>query len=598
MPMPTHATISRRRMLSLTGATSLGLAGAALIGCSSNRAAAPGSGAAVIATAASGTEKPRSGGIVKYPEQKNPDTLDPYRTGGGLIDAYTSLVYSRLFTFEPGNGEPAQGKLVGDLVKSYEQPDPLTLVLKLNTAAKFDQKAPLNGRQVNAKDVVESWKRYAKEDTYRTQLANSANPDAPIESMEVVDDSTVRVKYKFADATAINIMAGRIWIQPVEGMGGGIDLTKEPRGSGPFLFESYSNSVSLNYKRNPNWFGGEGQRPYLDGVTIPIIPEQAQAEAQFRAKNLHFSAVSRQNIPIFAKELKGTEVAVGGPAGRSPILVYSYLPGQPWHDVRVRRAVSMMVNRDVLTEVIQNPGPLTALGVKLTTRWNAPIAGGYGAYWLDPKSPKFGPAAEYLKLNVAEAKKMLTAAGFTTAKPLEFDNVYPGIQWGTDWPQRVETLQSMFKDAGVKMNGVSVDYVTEYTPKYMRAKAAFKGKTTEAAVHFMPGGSQVDPLPFYFQFLSAKGSSSMVGANFPELDAMMVKQRSVTNFDERVAGIHDMNRWVTDNMVVLPVGPDTEQVDLVWSNLRGPQQYRTWTDTGKVGTASNMNLFPLYWFKE
>ena len=90
----------------------------------------------------------------------------------------------------------------------------------------------------------------------------------------------------------------------------------------------------------------------------------------------------------------------------------------------------------------------------------------------------------------------------------------------------------------------------------------------------------------------------MVGTKFPELDAMMTKQRAVTNFEERVAGIHDLNRWVTDNMVVLPVGPDTEQVDLVWSNLRGPQQYRTWTDTGKFGTASNMNLFSSYWFKE
>lgn len=597
MPNANAIRISRRGLLSSAGATALGLAGAALVGCSANRAT-PGGGSAAIATAGASNEKPRSGGTLRYAEQKNPDTLDPFRTGGGLIDVYTSLVYSRLFTFEPGNGEPAQGKLVGDLVQSFEQPDPLTLLLKLNPAAKFDQKAPLNGRQVNAKDVVESWKRYAKEDTYRTQLANSSNPDAPIESMEVVDDTTVRVKYKFADATAIYIMAGRVWIQPVEGMGGGIDLTKEPRGSGPFLFENYTNSVSLNYKRNPTWFAGEGQRPYVDGVTIPIIPEQAQSEAQFRAKNLQFAAVSRQNIPVFAKELKGTEVAVGGPAGRSPTLVYSYLPGQPWHDVRVRRAVSMMINRDLLTEVIQNPAPLNALGVKLTTRWNAPIAGGYGAYWLDPKSPKFGPAAEYLKLNVAEAQKMLAAAGFTTAKPLEFDNVYPGIQWATDWPQRVETLQSMFKDAGVKMNGVSVDYVTEYTPKYMRAKAAFKGKTTDAAVHFMPGGSQVDPIPYYFQFLSAKGSSSMVGTKFPELDAMMTKQRAVTNFEERVAGIHDLNRWVTDNMVVLPVGPDTEQVDLVWSNLRGPQQYRTWTDTGKFGTASNMNLFSSYWFKE
>ena len=71
----------------------------------------------------------------------------------------------------------------------------------------------------------------------------------------------------------------------------------------------------------------------------------------------------------------------------------------------------------------------------------------------------------------------------------------------------------------------------------------------------------------------------------------------MTNFDERVAGIYDLNRWTMDNMVTLPVGPSTEGVDLIWKALRGPQRYRTW-GASTPGISANTYLFPNYWFQE
>ncbi len=91
---------------------------------------------------------------------------------------------------------------------------------------------------------------------------------------------------------------------------------------------------------------------------------------------------------------------------------FSYLPGQPWHDVRVRRAVSMALDRDVMADTLFNPKQFEPLGVKLTTRWNAPISGGYGVFWLDPKSSAFGPAGQYLKRDVAEGKARPMEEGF------------------------------------------------------------------------------------------------------------------------------------------------------------------------------------------
>ena len=74
---------------------------------------------------------------------------------------------------------------------------------------------------------------------------------------------------------------------------------------------------------------------------------------------------------------------------------------------------------------------------------------------------------------------------------------------------------------------------------------------------------------------------------------MMRKQQAVTNFDERVAGIHEMNKWTMDNMVVWPVGPFVEITDLVWKNVRGPQLLRPW-----VSAKVTQDLFPYYYIDD
>ena len=600
-----YAAISRRRALALGGTGLVGVAAAALIGCSSSskESAANKPAATSASSAPPVAAKPKRGGMLKYPAKSTPNSLDPYRSETGNSGPY--LEYSKLFSFEAGDGVPASGKVIGDLVQTWEQPDPLTTVVHLNPAAKWDEKEPLNGRRVTAEDVVASWKRYEKEDSRRTILANSTNPQAPIVDMKAIDASTVQILYKFAYGPTLAILATEMRIQPAEGIAGKIDLAKTPRGNGPFLLEEYKSGVSFTYKRNPTWHLGGGERPYVDGILIPIIPNTAQQEVQFRAKNLHLGAVSRPNMAQFAKDLPDTSVVVGARDVNSPTCGFSYSPGQPWHDVRVRRAVSMATDRDVFADVILNPKLLEPFGAKLTVRWNAPIAAGYGAFWLDPKSPQFGPAAQYLQYNIAEATKMLAAAGYTAAKPLEFDNIGAGITWGLDYPKRQEVMQSMVQKTGVvKMNIVNLDWATDGSINILRTarpgnygEALFKGRTTEAAVHLIPGGASVDPLVYYKTFLAKNGASSITGAHFPVFDGMLQAQHNVTKFEDRVAGMHELNRWATDNMTVWPVGPATEGVDLIWKALRGPERYRAFVETSP-GLSGSTHVTEKHWFEE
>ena len=587
-----HTSISRRRLLSVAATGSAGLAAAALIGCSSTSREAPaeaprpaaGTAAPAAPAGAAGAApeamQPKSGGTLKYSVSADVETLDRYRgqapAGWSLPNNFT---LSRLLQFENGHGKPASGKIIGDLAKSWEQPDPQTIVIKLDPAAKFDARPPTNGRQVNAEDVVQSWKRYAKEAAERTQLSNAANKSASIVDIEAVDAGTVRVKLAFPDSLAFSGLAGSsgIRIQSVEGISGKFDQAKEIRGSGPFTLESYRSGVGFSFKKNPQWHGGEGgKKPYLDQVEVSIIPDQAQAEVQFRSKNLHMRAVSQENIPTFAKELKDTKVITATPATGGPLLGLSWADGQPWHDVRVRRGLSMMMDRDRMVDVFFDPKSYESVGVKLNTYWNTPLAAGWGQFWLDPKGKDFGPAAQYLKHNAAEGAKLIAAAGYSKDKPLEFDVIYPGLKYGRDWPTRVDTFQAMAAEAGVKMRQTSIDY-TDYVAHYWRGGAKFEGRNQKNVVQFPPGGAAgITALEWLISYFTPKGVSTAVADKWPQTDEMIKKARQTPDFEAQKAIIWDIQRYIVDNMLVVPVGPITEAVDLVWKQLRGPGEIQQW----------------------
>ncbi|MDA0353829.1 MAG: ABC transporter substrate-binding protein [Chloroflexi bacterium] len=581
MPQQQTGLVSRRMVIGSAAVGGLGLAGAALIGCSSSAPATPSAGDAktAVTSSASGGQ-PKSGGTFKTSVSADIETLDRYRgkapAGWNLPSYFTG---SRLLQFDNGKGRPAKGNIIADLAEKWEQPDPQTIVFHLNQAAKFDGRAPTSGRAVTSEDVVQSWKRYASEAAERKTMSHAANKDASIIDITAIDKNTVQAKLAFPDALVISQLAGlaSIWVQPVEGITGKFDLAKDMRGTGPFMLEEYRRSVGFTFARNPNWhLAGAGKRPYLDKVNVAIIPERAQTEAQFRAKNLHAGAVSQQNIPQFSKELPGTQIVTASHIQNGALWGFTWADGQPWHDVRIRRALSMAVDRDTFGEVIFDPGRYKAVGVNLNLKWNTPLGAGWGDFWLDPKGKDAGPGGAFMKHNVAEAKKLMAAAGYSPGKPLNFDVIYPGVKYGLDWPTRAETIGSMASEVGFQIRQASIDY-TKYVSNYWRGGAKFKGETQQNAVQFPPGGAAASTaLEWCISYFTSKGVSSAVADKFPELEAIVKKTRTLADFEAQRQGIYDIQRYTMENMITLPIGPVTESVDLIWKGLHGPGEINGW----------------------
>ena len=92
-------------------------------------------------------------------------------------------------------------------------------------------------------------------------------------------------------------------------------------------------------------------------------------------------------------------------------------------------------------------------------------------------------------------------------------------------------------------------------------------------------------------FHQSTGSNNEVGENYPGLDKLITEARGITDFEERVAKVHDVQRYMMENMTTIPTLPTVDGLSMKWAGLHGPERYNVW---GSTFTSANESV-PLYW---
>src|SRR5206468_7009941 len=131
---------------------------------------------------------------------------------------------------------------------------------------------------------------------------------------------------------------------------------------------------------------------------------------------------------------------------------------------RVRQAVSMSWDRDLYIESFNNVANFTAEGLAVETRWNSSLGATNEGWWLDPKGKDFGPNARYFRHDLAEAKKLLAAAGYpnginTASNYVRGPELYPD-------KRMFSVLDGMAGEGGFVAKPNPVDYTNDYIPNY------------------------------------------------------------------------------------------------------------------------------------
>lgn len=207
----------------------------------------------------------KKGGTVVYEHSSGPDSLDPGNTYYGWVQNFSRLYARSLVTFKPAAGKEGL-EVVPDLATSLGKAsdDAKTWRYTLREGVKFE-----DGTKITSKDVKYAIERsnFAPEalsngPTYfKAYLEGGEKYKGPykdkstdgLKSIETPDDRTIVFKLNkpFAD---MDYLAAFSQTAPVPRKADkGAEYVKAMVSSGPYKFESYSESRGATLVRNPEW---------------------------------------------------------------------------------------------------------------------------------------------------------------------------------------------------------------------------------------------------------------------------------------------------------------------------------------------------------
>ncbi|HLF79178.1 MAG TPA: ABC transporter substrate-binding protein [Dehalococcoidia bacterium] len=594
--------LTRRRALIATGGAGLGAA--FLAACGGNDGGDGGTQKGPVDTSGllyhpvDTTKSAVNGGIWSNTIGNPIDGFTPYIGGNSISLNHVNHIYQRLLSYKNGeNAQDADGTLEGDAAASWEvSPDHLQITFKLRQNNKYDPRPPTSSRPLKSSDVKYSWEKLTGPGATSPNgkdLANNLNPDAVITSVTFPDDSTVVMKLK-EPAKPILGMIAYPWylnIMPVEA-GDKFDVKSEARGTGPFMLTKAEFGQRFEYRRNPNYW--KGNRPFLDGIDYTIIPQTPTVLAQFKAKHL-WGPFSPTPDSVLATKKDSPETLMRavspfqGQTGKNDI-VPSKLAGSVFEDIRLRRAISMLLDRDAFIDTFGNTDLFRKAGVPVETGWHdfVPVAWKASGEWQDPKEGKgIGPElSKYYHLNPDEAAKLIRATG---KYPLETEYTYSGTPpFGTDiYKSQQQVVVQMLQNGGhIKFTKVNTpDHATGYDRQYNFGHGQYEGMSPQ------PFGTWPEFSQGIFAIYMPGGRNDYVYKKVPRAHELALAHRREFDRKKELDLAHQWNKAMNEEMPVIPLAGTWTTFAFHW-----PWLANVGAINPPMGTAMYSDVYQHYWY--
>ena len=394
-----------------------------------------------------------------------PETLDP-----ALAESVGANNITRDL-FEGVTGVNSVGATVPGVAESWTQTAPATWVFKLRPTAKWS-----NGDAVTAEDFVFGIRRFLDPKTASTYsssygpfLLNGADvvkgvkPPAAV-GVKAIDKLTLEVKtsgpVSFLPALMSNSNLGPVHKASLEKFGK--DWTKPGNlvSNGAFMLREWQVNSRLVLEKNPKYWDAANVQltrvnylPIEDGNADVKLYESGDNEWVYQLPPGTYEKLKVQ----YPKEVRNAPML--------GLRYYSYQTLNPvFKDVRVRKALSMVIDRDILSKRVTADGQAPAYSLM--------VAGVEGA---DPTPYEW--ASWPMDKRVAEAKKLLEQAGVKPGAKFSFTYntseyhkkmaVFAASEWKTKLGLRIDTESVEFKvllkkrhdgDYQMARNGWVADY--------------------------------------------------------------------------------------------------------------------------------------------
>lgn len=388
------------------------------------------------------------GGTFRRAVQRMMPHFDP-KLNNQTITEMMRWTYEKLVGWVP-NENDAFSHFEPVLAETWTSaPDLKTYTFNLRKGVKWQNLPPVNGRELVASDVVFSMNRYLEKDSIY------AGPYSQVESITNPDQYTVVIKLKEPNAWLFNDIFpnGEYVVAPeVVKQGGGTIPVSLAIGTGPYMVKEYAFNIRGVFVRNPNAWNKDKrgrQLPYTDQLELIFASDPATLVAGMRTSQLDVTQMTTLDILNLIKSRPDIKVFNPGTATAGSSGIAFNTKKAPWNDVRVRRAVSMALDRDRVAQSTQ-PTPDWTYGK--TIHWNL----------VSDEPFAVDKLGQYLRYNPQESKKLRIEAGFPDGKikvPSPFTFAHPSMTL------MATTYQALLKPEGIEFELEPLDFST-YAPYY------------------------------------------------------------------------------------------------------------------------------------
>ncbi len=454
-------------------------------------------------------------------------TFDPQYIVGNSAGAIMYDLFEGLVSRSP-DGTPVLG-----IAESWSvSEDGTVYTFRLKSNAKWS-----DGQAITAGDFVYSYKRMLDPQS-GTRGASALFPvlnatsislgDKPVDSLGVkaVDPLTLEITLEGPAPYFISLLAsysnapvpshviekyGRKWTQP------GNMVT-----NGAYMVNEVVTNTYYRLVRNPHYHSAD--QVSIDEVIYYPVPSTTTSLKRYLAGELDVIL----NIPLNQYEnLRKTrpeEFRITPGIGLGYLSINNTLP--PFDDVRVRKALSLSIDREVIVEKLLKTGDEPAHSVVPTAIWGS--SGELPAY-----------SGQTQEQRLAQARSLLNEAGFNTNNPLKFTFLFSPLERDR---RLAVAYRSMWQQAGVE---------AELETAGMRAlmkKAAAREyqvmRLTYYAIFY-------DPVSF-FALIKGDSFRNYSGYSNADINRRLAIADTIRSDDERTAYLREIEQRVMQDFPVIP----------------------------------------------
>ncbi len=469
-------------------------------------------------------------------------SMDPHYQNLGPNNALTSYVFEPLIRFNPRyQPEPA-------LAVSWKAIDERTWEIRLREGVTFHDGAPFT-----ADDVVFS---FARIPTLLNSPSSFIFAVKPIIKVEVIDAHTLRLHtagpvpllpYNMNSVAIVSKKLG-------EGMTtASFNSLKSAIGTGPYKVTSFALGDQAAFQRNDRWWGPV---PHWTSVSYRLVTDDAARIATLRAGEADIIdqvptrdvADLKSNPKITIMALPGQRLIYLAPDASRPTSPFVFdqaghpLESNPLRDARVRRALSLAINREGLKDRLMD-------GYSAPTGQLMPegLSGYDPVITVDPYDPE-------------RARKMLADAGYPSGFGITLHG--PNNRYVND-QKIVEAIAQMWTRVGVK---TSVEVMPAATFFSRSLKGDFSVRLTGWASDTGEASSNLTELVASSNPEKGRGAVFMADkyAN-PRVDTIIEQALATIDTDKRESLYREAERLAMPDMPIIPIH---HQVN-IWAFRKG-----------------------------